>query len=77
MHPHTNGSNAAELTSMFLSDVERSILAYLLMGETHKRIAAALSMGNDEVAARVFDLCRKLPASSRDDLMEVARRLAG
>ena len=62
---------------MSLSEVELSILACLLKGKTRHRITSALNMGNDEVAARVIDLCRKLPVSSRDDLMEVARRLAG
>jgi len=62
---------------MSLSEVELSILACLLKGKTRHRITSALNMGNDEVAARIFDLLKKLRASSRGDLMKAARRLAG
>ena len=57
-------------TPMAISDVEDSVLKYLLQGMTHARIAAALGLAEKDVRTHVRLLLAKLRASSRADLIQ-------
>jgi len=77
MNMYMRRSGAAALPSMPLSNVEQSILASLLGGVVLHRIAASVGMDEDELAARISALLGKIHATSRDELMQAARELAG
>ena len=60
-------------TPVAILDVEASVLKCLLEGMTHARIAAALGVTDTDVRTHVRLVLAKLRASSRTELIQVAK----
>ena len=58
---------------MAISDVEASVLKYLLEGMTHARIAAALGVTEKGAGTHVRLVLAKLRAGSRAELIRAAK----